>query len=351
MRNQPTRLKSIRRGSTARTGFTLIELLVVISIIATLVAFIAPAVQNAREAARRLECLNNMRQVGLATHNFLTTNNNRLPLLAASTNTTGGAMPDGWPTQLLGYLERSAIADKINAGTFTIAADGVAVRAYTCPSNFNSFNQAGGLGIGANAGYGNFLSGGTWTEIGGAGAHNGADLSWDNASPTSTLSKQIARDTGVFWRQVSGDSYRMTLDYISNKDGSSQTIMYAENANAQHWYSNAITDIGVVIHAVPPSASGGDASELALPASNSTGTNALTISSFVPTPKSRINSNKGTAVGASPATSSFHAQGANIIFCDGHGRFMSDAIDFAVYAQLFTPAGMQRGQATLGDDF
>jgi len=57
-------------------GFTLIELLVVIAIIAVLIALLLPAVQAAREAARRAQCINNLKQLGLATHNYLTANNN-----------------------------------------------------------------------------------------------------------------------------------------------------------------------------------------------------------------------------------------------------------------------------------
>jgi len=92
-------------------GFTLVELLVVIAIIGVLVAMLLPAVQSVREAARRTKCMNNLRQIGLATINFHDANSAFPPARTTSSNQVfflfARTGPDSWLVRILPFIEQN----------------------------------------------------------------------------------------------------------------------------------------------------------------------------------------------------------------------------------------------------
>jgi len=134
--------------SQMRRGFTLIELLVVIAIIAVLIALLLPAVQAAREAARRGQCTNNLKQIGLALHNYHTANNN-FPMGGSANADTAGQVFVGngyndwcnWSAQacMLGYIDNTPLYNAIN---FSYACSDVGG-----PANCNSTAYNTVLGI------------------------------------------------------------------------------------------------------------------------------------------------------------------------------------------------------------
>ena len=114
------RVQTVTSGSPSpRTAFTLIELLVVIAIIGVLVGLLLPAVQQAREAARRTACSNNMKQIGLALHNYAHNHRERLPTGWVGEYENGEIHGDegpgwGWASQLLPFMEENNIYDGMN---------------------------------------------------------------------------------------------------------------------------------------------------------------------------------------------------------------------------------------------
>lgn len=140
---------SKRPMEIGRPGFTLIELLVVIAIIAVLIALLLPAVQQAREAARRSQCKNNLKQVGLALHNFHDTylrfppgaGNDMQPF---GNVTSGPQWGSSWKVYILPYIDQASIYSKwdftggqsgyTNANNLTLV-NGITIAVYACPSS------------------------------------------------------------------------------------------------------------------------------------------------------------------------------------------------------------------------
>ncbi|MEW4561191.1 DUF1559 domain-containing protein [Bremerella sp. JC770] len=126
--------------SARRAGFTLVELLVVIAIIGVLIGLLLPAVQQAREAARRMQCMNNLRQIGLAMHNYVDSYG-RFPI-SQSWSQLGPeyAISACWARSLLPYIEQGNITNQYDDRLPHVHPDnrpviGESLSIYKCPSS------------------------------------------------------------------------------------------------------------------------------------------------------------------------------------------------------------------------
>ncbi len=194
--------------SRGRHGFTLIELLVVIAIIAVLIALLLPAVQSAREAARRIHCTNNLKQLGLGMHNYESANGVLPPQMVLTFNRAGAvAWKSSWSatSRLTPFLELGTVYNAINytnkvSDPSNATAVSTQLSVLLCPSepNLQEFVSTSSAGVTTMYGVSNYAwCVGTWYTFGGftSSAPNpgaiGSNLSRRFASITDGLSNTL----------------------------------------------------------------------------------------------------------------------------------------------------------------
>ncbi len=370
-----------------RRGFTLIELLVVISIIATLAALVLPAIQNARETARRTQCQSNLRNVGVAVQSYSTAHRGQVPYLVTDPkNLTSPVVEDPttakfninygtiaapvyyatpWSVQLLPYMEQSTLFDRLrltaNDPSIAVANQtdsllgNISIEAFNCPSDLNNGN--GAMSYAANAGY---ISSTIW-GIGNDVSHtlSGYDYQFDGTA-FGADDRQVTAATGVFWREKGSAGYASNLDQISAADGTSQTVLLAENSNIARYAGNGVGGWASAFTAnvaigtyLPTSATGLVTTSAGVNGVGGTGkVNALQLTgSDQLDDRCKINNNlNGATDGATPRPSALHPGVVNMAFADGSCKVISQGIDESVYARLLTPMGGRFGQNVLSEN-
>jgi prepilin-type N-terminal cleavage/methylation domain-containing protein/prepilin-type processing-associated H-X9-DG protein len=334
-----------------RKGFTLVELLVVIAIIAVLIGLLLPAVQKVRGAALRAQCLHNLKQVGLAAHNYASAFKKLPPGASGPITMSNETNRASVQAQLLPYVEHASkysqfdFSQDINSAPVNVPAQRQDVPIYLCPADPSVAMFTGP--VGRSNYFGNL---GT------------------SAYPPSNVNGTIG---GLFFYEVT-PAVRGTIPkavrLLDIKDGTSNTAMFAEvkrgqaasTATSMHpWDARLKSNIN-------------DTDPVA--ACGSPATNALSLRyaglqyyrSLVPTSLyTHTATPNSTAVAdcidqvqrpgdvtffiaAHVTARSYHDGGVNVCFADGSVRFVSDAISLATWAALGTRSG---GEIVNSGDF
>jgi prepilin-type N-terminal cleavage/methylation domain-containing protein/prepilin-type processing-associated H-X9-DG protein len=335
----------------ARRGFTLIELLVVIAIIAVLIALLLPAVQQAREAARRTQCKNNLKQMGLAFHNYHDVYDWFAKNRTSATLNTGleirGAC--GWPTALLPYMDQTNVYNQVSFTTSPVDGvnDGVyatVIPGFMCPSTpTNNQVISWTIPAGTDLGIGVPVAS-NWTFSSGRIDYEAisgvrGDYS-NNAYQGTTYSGP--RDGAIGWELLFIDPIGAAFNDANNEgdrirnilDGTSNTILVGELAgrNTLYYRNKLQTTSTAPLEATYQGLIGGGGwgesgfKELWIEGRNFDGTPGADGGLCA------INCSNYRGAGLY----SWHTGGVHIAMCDGSARFLSENVSSLVFASLIT---------------
>jgi prepilin-type N-terminal cleavage/methylation domain-containing protein/prepilin-type processing-associated H-X9-DG protein len=300
-----------------RAAFTLIELLVVIAIIAVLIGLLVPAVQRVRETAARLQCKNNLKQIGLALHNY----HDRMKRFPAGYQTAVAADNSdlgpgwGWGAFLLDDLEQGNLKKQIRFNLQISDPANAQVRVsvvpiYLCPSEV----QSGSFSV---------------VDSNGNPICDVARGSYVAMNGVLGVSSDAFDNNGAFLRN-------RTFRIADITDGMSNTLFIGERCSNM----SSTTWTGAVTNGVVPAQRYPDpADKLG---------NAEAASALVLSHGSKDHLPNNPLVFDADATASFHTGGVNFLFGDGSVHPITNTISGYVYEALLTRAG---GEPVSGDDY
>jgi prepilin-type N-terminal cleavage/methylation domain-containing protein/prepilin-type processing-associated H-X9-DG protein len=305
-----------------REAFTLIELLVVIAIIGVLIALMLPAVQKVREAANRLKCSNNLKQIGLALHGYENTHGKfppgsvlgPFPEAGVTTDARHGVFPF-----LLAHLEQQPLANQYHWDAWYNAPENqpavrTQLRVLQCPS-------AEPDRLVTEAEFPQYWSGGRSSACSDYNGIRGMDEAL--ARPPYDLIDPVGNYEGVLMENRMVSAADIT-------DGTSNTILMAEDAGRPKLWQAGRLVAGAYSNGASWAVQG------LLQGQGSTPNGAS------PLGPCAINCTNNREV------YSFHPGGANAVFADGSVHFLKASIDIRIFARLVTRAG---GEVVSGDDF
>ena len=350
-----------------RRGFTLIELLVVIAIIAVLIALLLPAVQAAREAGRRMQCVNNLKQLGLGMHNYESTNNVLPPQMVLSFTSSGAvSWKSTWSatSRVTPYLEQGGLYNAINYTTkVSDASNATAVatqiKVFFCPSEvYPQAYLATSATTGLTTTYG--ISSyawnvGTWYSFGG----------YSLPTPTSgAIGSNLSRSFASF---TDGLSNTLLASEVKSYTPSYHDCTSVPNGGPTG--AGAYPDIATVLASVAAAPSSGcklvtapsgfpggghshwsngnsfhDGFTTALPPNTKSPLGAVAQDGDM---SSEDEDDGGPTYGA-VTSRSYHPGGVNALFADGSVKFIKNAINWQTWRAIGTVGG---GEVVSADSY